>query len=261
MCERLRDELARRKVLVAKLDELRKAKAAAKAEVDRRRKTLEGLQTQLQNLEETSRPLQIILAPQLSLRGFARTADLLPLPLYIIYSQLAAVREALGVAIRVQIMGSSVEAESFAKSQAHDPMDTGAEGAPAAGPGPSSEAAAAAAGAAAASGAAAGQPVAAAAGGGGGGPSVSGDELYKVHPLSVLLEVQREKDGRLQVRSKCHQGSTPGCKHGLQPEGPEGSCRCVPAVASSGWLRRELARTPSPGSAPPVRMRTAQART
>ncbi|EFJ49290.1 hypothetical protein VOLCADRAFT_120782 [Volvox carteri f. nagariensis] len=168
MLERLHDELNQRKAMVSQLEELRKARAVTRQEVEKRKRTLDDLQQQLQGLEDTAKPLQTILAPHLSLRGFARSADLLPLPLYIVYSQLAAVREALGMPIRVAILGSYLEAESFAKSQTLDP----AEGGPDAGQGP-------------------GVPVTAA--------LPSGDDLYKVHPLSVLLEVQRENNGRLQT--------------------------------------------------------------
>ena len=129
MLLRLHHENEKRKGLVQELDKRKKEKATTRQAVDRKRKVLEDLQQQLQGLEETAKPLQTILAPHLSLRGMARSADLLPLPLYIIYSQLAAVREALGLPIRVVILGSTVEAESFAKSQAEP-----AEGDAAAGP-------------------------------------------------------------------------------------------------------------------------------
>lgn len=185
MLERLRDELSQRKAMVAKLEELKKAKAATRQEVDKRKRTLDDLQQQLQGLEETAKPLQSILAPHLSLRGFARSADLLPLPLYIVYSQLAAVREALGLPIRVAILGSSVEAESFAKAQTADPADA-ADGAAA--PEPASKQARLSP--------APGQA----------GATASGEDLYKVHPLSVLLEVQRDNNGRLQVRAAADGG-------------------------------------------------------
>ncbi|PNH03608.1 THO complex subunit 5, partial [Tetrabaena socialis] len=194
MLERLRDELAQRKAMVAKLEELRATKAATRQEVDKRKRTLDDLQQQLQGLEETAKPLQTILAPHLSLRGFARSADLLPLPLYIVYSQLAAVREALGMPIRVAIYGSSVEAESFAKAQTVDPADAAGD----ASQPPSSTATAAAQPAAEP---AAKQPRYAGPGAAGGPstPAQSSEDLYKVHPLSVLLEVQRENNGRMQT--------------------------------------------------------------
>ncbi|GLC33262.1 hypothetical protein PLESTB_000353300 [Pleodorina starrii] len=197
MLERLHDELTQRKAMVAKLEDLRKARAATRQEVDKRKRTLDDLQQQLQGLEETAKPLQTILAPHLSLRGFARSADLLPLPLYIVYSQLAAVREALGMPIRVAILGSSVEAESFAKSQTVDPGEVTADAAQTAS-GAASEPLAKLARLSPAPPYAAGQPTSAA----GAAPSTagsSGDDPYKVHPLSVLLEVQRENNGRLQT--------------------------------------------------------------
>ncbi|GIL76124.1 hypothetical protein Vretifemale_5834 [Volvox reticuliferus] len=208
MLERLYDELNQRKAMVSELNDLRKARAATRQEVDKRKRTLDDLQQQLQGLEDTAKPLQTILAPHLSLRGFARSADLLPLPLYIVYSQLAAVREALGMPIRVAILGSSVEAESFAKSLTLDSVEVAADGMqqastsgltmPAAGPGPVLEPAAkqprlspAPPYATALSATAAGAPSTTA--------PASSDDLYKVHPLSVLLEVQRENNGRLQT--------------------------------------------------------------
>ncbi|KXZ50918.1 hypothetical protein GPECTOR_14g165 [Gonium pectorale] len=204
MLEQLRDELTQRKAQVAKLEELRKVKAATRQEVDTRKRTLDALQQQLQGLEDSAKPLQTILAPHLSLRGFARSADLLPLPLYIVYSQLAAVREALGLPIRVAILGSSVEAESFAKAQTLDPTDAAMDGG--SGMTASVEGAAAAAEPAVKqarlspalpglSGGAQG----ATASGAGTSASSSSEDLYKVHPLSVLLEVQRENNGRLQT--------------------------------------------------------------
>ncbi|KAG2493497.1 hypothetical protein HYH03_008313 [Edaphochlamys debaryana] len=184
MLERLRDELAQRKAMVAKLEELKKSKTATRQEVDKRKRTLDDLQQQLQGLEENAKPLQTILAPHLTLRGFARSADLLPLPLYIVYSQLAAVREALGLSIRVAILGSAVEAESFAKAQTQDPADANAtDGAPGEPAGKQARLSPA--------------PQALLAGAGVGGSA--SEDLYKVHPLSVLLEVQREANGRLQT--------------------------------------------------------------
>lgn len=208
MLGRLHDELNQRKEMVAKLEDLRQARAATRQEVDKRKRTLDDLQQQLQGLEETAKPLQTILAPHLSLRGFARNADLLPLPLYIVYSQLAAVREALGMPIRVAILGSSVEAESFAKSQTLDPAEGASESAQA-GAGASAGAAAASLGAVLEP--AAKQPRLCPAPGHATGllasavtipvsiPSSSSDDFYKIHPLSVLLEVQRENNGRLQT--------------------------------------------------------------
>ncbi|GIL44794.1 hypothetical protein Vafri_2281 [Volvox africanus] len=207
MLERLYDELNQRKAMVSKLNDLRKARAATRQEVDKRKRTLDDLQQQLQGLEDTAKPLQTILAPHLSLRGFARSADLLPLPLYIVYSQLAAVREALGMPIRVAILGSSVEAESFAKSQTLDSVETVADGTQQAStsgltatavPGPVLEPVAKQPRLSPAPPYVTGLPATAA-----GAPSItapaSSDDLYKVHPLSVLLEVQRENNGRLQT--------------------------------------------------------------
>ena len=51
------------------------------------------------------------------------SAELLPPPLYVIYSQLLAQKEAFGESIDVEIVGSVKDAQNFAHIQAH--KDTG----------------------------------------------------------------------------------------------------------------------------------------
>lgn len=51
------------------------------------------------------------------------SAELLPPPLYVIYSQLLAQKEAFGEPIDLEIIGSLKDAQAFARQQAH--KDTG----------------------------------------------------------------------------------------------------------------------------------------
>lgn len=59
MLQRLTHELSQRKALVAKSEELKKAKAAAKSEAERARKKLDELQGQLVTLQDAAKPLQV----------------------------------------------------------------------------------------------------------------------------------------------------------------------------------------------------------
>lgn len=74
-------------------------------------------QSQLKQLEATSRPLQNVLTPTTPLRGsMSRAAELLPTPLYVVYAQLVAAREALELGCSVSIAGNVDEAESYARA-------------------------------------------------------------------------------------------------------------------------------------------------
>ena len=126
MLQRLAFEMQHRKHTVKEVEQLKSAKLSLIGQVTSQQKVLSDLQNQLKKLEETAQPLQATLAPHLTLKGFSRTAELLPLPLYIIYSQLVAAKEALGLAINVGISGQVVEAELFAKSLSAEAADTAA---------------------------------------------------------------------------------------------------------------------------------------
>ena len=59
MLQRLTHELQQRKALVAKAEELRKAKASARADAERARRKLDELQGQLSTVQDAAKPLQV----------------------------------------------------------------------------------------------------------------------------------------------------------------------------------------------------------
>lgn len=116
MLERLQHELETRKSLEAALEVAKQQKTAAQESMTARQRVLEELKTKLQTLEDQARRLQTILAPHLSTRSLSKTSHLLPLPLFILFSQLTACKEALSLPIRVHITGAVAEAEAVARS-------------------------------------------------------------------------------------------------------------------------------------------------
>lgn len=54
-----------------------------------------------------------------------RAADLLPTPLYVIYSQVVAAKDAMSAGCNANISGNVDEAESYARNLASDTLETG----------------------------------------------------------------------------------------------------------------------------------------
>lgn len=89
-----------------------------------RKKFLSSLPSQLKSLKKASWPVQNQLGVQHAKKlKRHHSADLLPPPLYVIYSQLLAQKEAFGESIDVEIIGSIKDAQAFARHQAY--KDTG----------------------------------------------------------------------------------------------------------------------------------------
>ncbi|MEW5300340.1 MAG: hypothetical protein WDW38_008227 [Sanguina aurantia] len=220
MLERLQHELRQRKALVLELDVVKQQKLLAQNSMAKRQEALDGLHKHLHTLKESARPLQPILAPHLmSMQNNAKSSHLLPLPLYILFSQLTASQEALSLPIKVSISGSVPEAEAAA-STAVAAADDLSRAASAGVTGNSkgrgkartkAPAAAAVAAAEAATAAQAPRPHGGAESGpasmqidgahgrdemeglGGPGPSPPTEDLYKPHPLTVILELRQQQ--------------------------------------------------------------------
>lgn len=110
MLSRLTFELNQRKQLSQRLLELQKLQQQEATHLGNRKAGIDDLQVRLKGLQQATTPLQEVLAPSLAFREQNKTADLLPLPLYIIYSQFAAAQDALGLSVEVTISGSTDEA-------------------------------------------------------------------------------------------------------------------------------------------------------
>ena len=85
-----------------------------------RKKFLSSLPSHLKSLKKASLPVQnqlgILHTKKLKLH---QLAELLPPPLYVIYSQLLAHKEAFGESIDLEIAGSLKDAHTFARQQAN----------------------------------------------------------------------------------------------------------------------------------------------
>ncbi|KAM7278430.1 hypothetical protein ACFE04_005564 [Oxalis oulophora] len=125
MMESLNYELRQRKELCKLRDKLKLRKKSLVETVATRNKFLSSLPSQLKSLKKASLPVQNQLGIQHTNKlKQHQLAELLPQPLYVVYSQLLAQKEAFGENIDVEIVGSVIEAQSFARHQANN--DTGA---------------------------------------------------------------------------------------------------------------------------------------
>lgn len=185
MLKRLTHEAQRRKELHAKLEAMRAEQAAAEAEGERQSAFLKTLGEQLKGVSSAADSVKASLrVPRGAMAFLSPHADLLPLPMYVLYSQLAACIDAHGLPAEVRINGSLDEAEVVANeaARAHartdpaldhrakmeedgDAMDTGRrhdaaehDGSPDA--------------------------------------QLPKKELYTRHPLDVVLTLHRSKEGR-----------------------------------------------------------------
>jgi THO complex subunit 5 len=94
-----------------------------------RRKFLDGLGAQLKGLKRASLPLQTHLELPIALaERRSRAARTLPPPLYVLYTQLAAAKEAFAEDIEVSIEGSIADAEAFARRESAAREKAAAEG-------------------------------------------------------------------------------------------------------------------------------------
>ena len=201
MLARLGHELDGRRRLAAELEGARAERASEAEKAAAAKAKLDALRSALSGLEQAGRPLAAALGPRAAPRPQQRAAALLPMPLWVIYSQFAAARDALGLPVDVDVEGSIDDAARLAAAAAAEAAaEASGGGGGGGGAGTAAEAAgatAAATTAAAAAGAAAGN----AAGGGGGAAGAppskrrkpdaeQADEgVYRTHPLTVVLSL------------------------------------------------------------------------
>ncbi|XP_057853680.1 THO complex subunit 5A isoform X3 [Cryptomeria japonica] len=126
MLQRLNFELFQRKELCKQWEELEQRKKILQDTIANRKKFISSLPSHLKSLKKASLPVQ----QQLGILHTKRMkqhhlAELLPAPLYILYSQLLAQKEAFEESIDVEIVGSTKDAQSFARQQAN--KDSGLE--------------------------------------------------------------------------------------------------------------------------------------
>ncbi|XP_054799586.1 THO complex subunit 5A [Prosopis cineraria] len=124
MLKRLNFELFQRKELCKLHEKLELQKKSLSETIANRKKFLSSLPSHLKSLKKTSLPVQNQLGVlHTKKQKQLHSAELLPPPLYVIYSQLLAQKEAFGESIDVETMGSLKDAQAFARHQAQ--KDTG----------------------------------------------------------------------------------------------------------------------------------------
>ncbi|GMI91154.1 hypothetical protein like AT5G42920 [Hibiscus trionum] len=120
MLKRLNYELFQRKELCKLLEKLEQRKKSLLETISNRKKFLSSLPSHLKSLKKASLPVQ----NQLGLLHTKKLkqhhlAELLPPPLYVIYSQFMAQKEAFVEDIDLEIIGSMKDAQAFARQQAN----------------------------------------------------------------------------------------------------------------------------------------------
>lgn len=124
MLKRLDFELFQRKELCKLREKLEQKKKALQETIANRKKFLSSLPSHLKSLKKASLPVQhqlgVLHTKKLKQLQYA---ELLPPPLYVIYSQLMAQKEAFGENVDLEIVGSVKDAQAFARQQAN--KDTG----------------------------------------------------------------------------------------------------------------------------------------
>lgn len=109
-----------RKELCKLRDKLDLQKKALQETISNRKKFLSSLPSHLKALKKASLPVQnqlgVLHTKKLKQQ---QQSELLPPPLYLIYSQLFAQKEAFGEKIELEIMGSVKEAQTFARQLAN----------------------------------------------------------------------------------------------------------------------------------------------
>ncbi|XVE55890.1 hypothetical protein DITRI_Ditri03aG0193500 [Diplodiscus trichospermus] len=120
MLKRLNYELFQRKELCKLLEKLELRKKSLLETIANRKKFLSSLPSHLKSLKKASLPVQNQLGVLHSKKlKQHHSAELLPPPLYVIYSQFMAQKEAFGEDIDLEIIGSMKDAQAFARQQAN----------------------------------------------------------------------------------------------------------------------------------------------
>uniref|UniRef100_A0A5B6YU10 Putative THO complex subunit 5B-like isoform X1 n=1 Tax=Davidia involucrata TaxID=16924 RepID=A0A5B6YU10_DAVIN len=124
MLKRLNFELFQRKELCKLHEKLGQQKKNLLEIIANRKKFLSSLPSHLKSLKKASLPVQhqlgVLHTKKLKQH---HSAELLPSPLYVIYSQFMAQKEAFGENIDMEIIGSVKDAQAYARQQAN--KDTG----------------------------------------------------------------------------------------------------------------------------------------
>ncbi|CAA0840671.1 THO complex subunit 5B [Striga hermonthica] len=124
MLKRLNYELYQRKELCTLREKLEQQKKALQETITNRKKFLSSLPSHLKALKKASLPVQhqlgVLHTKKLKQR---QLAELLPPPLYVVYSQLLAQKEAFGENIELEITGSVKDAQAFARQLANKGSD------------------------------------------------------------------------------------------------------------------------------------------
>ncbi|XP_038715873.1 THO complex subunit 5B-like isoform X2 [Tripterygium wilfordii] len=120
MLKRLNYELHQRKELCKLREKLEQHKKGLLETIANRKKFLSSLPSHLKSLKKASLPVQ----NQLGVLHAKKTkqlqsAELLPPPLYVVYSQFLSQKEAFGENIDLEIVGSVKDAQAFARQQAN----------------------------------------------------------------------------------------------------------------------------------------------
>lgn len=120
MLKRLNYELHQRKELCKLREKLEQKKKGLLETIANRKKFLLSLPSHLKSLKKASLPVQnqlgVLHTKKLKQHNLA---ELLPPPLYVIYSQLLAQKEAFGECIDLEVVGSVKDAQAFARQQAN----------------------------------------------------------------------------------------------------------------------------------------------
>ncbi len=116
--------LSQRKELCKRHEKLEQQKKGLLDKIADRKKFLSSLPSHLKSIKKASLPAQnqlgVLHTKKLKQN---HSAELLPPPLYVIYSQFLAQKEAFGENIDLDIVGSVKDAQNFARQQAN--KDTG----------------------------------------------------------------------------------------------------------------------------------------
>ncbi|PIA56480.1 hypothetical protein AQUCO_00700661v1 [Aquilegia coerulea] len=124
MQKRLNFELHQRKELCKLHEKLEQRKKGLLEKIANRKKFLSSLPSHLKSLKKASLPVQQQLGVLHTKKLKAHhNAELLPPPLYIIYSQFLAQKEAFGEGIDIDVLGNLKEAQAYAHKLAN--KDTG----------------------------------------------------------------------------------------------------------------------------------------
>ncbi|KAL9235875.1 hypothetical protein vseg_010607 [Gypsophila vaccaria] len=118
MLKRLNYELFQRKELCKLREKLEQQKKSLSETIASRKKFLSSLPSHLKSLKKASLPAQNQLGVlHTKKQKQLHAAELLPPPLYIVYSQFVAQKEAFGENIEVEVLGSLKDAQIFARRQ------------------------------------------------------------------------------------------------------------------------------------------------